>query len=178
MNITTELMISLGINLILFIIIIFLIISVAKIKKRISKFLPEDKNFDIEKMLVEYNKNVLDIIEKEKQIFEKIESSKQELQNNIKETNNRIDDTKNQLKNAIQKIGFVRYNPFEEVGGELCYAIALLDENNNGVVINSIYSRETCYSYAKDITNGESLNHKLSDEEIQAIKLAINSNYK
>lgn len=208
MEITNELIISLSLNLILFIIIIFLMVSISKIKKRIRKFLPENKEFNIEQMLTDYNKNVLDIIQKQKDLLEKINNNKsefesnlniskeelqttinnnkqelqnninnnkQELQNNINNTNIRLDETKHQLKSAIQKVGFIRYNPFPDVGGELCYAIALLDENNNGVIINSIYARETCYSYAKDITNGESLNHKLSDEEIQALKMAINS---
>lgn len=177
---------SLCINLILAIIIVFVIIYVFNIKRRINKFLPTDKNINVEEMLSKYVNDVLKVLNKEYEIIEKINSNKNELnnnliqiknelQNNINLTNEKIDQTKNQLKGALQKVGFVRYNPFEEVGGELCYAIAFLDENNNGIVINSVYARENCYSYAKDITNGESLNYKLSAEEIKAIKMAMNN---
>ncbi len=99
------------------------------------------------------------------------------MQKNIDSLNLELINTKNQLKSAIQKVGVVRYNPFEDVGGNFCFAVAFLDEENNGVVINSIYTRENCYNYLKHIKNGTSLDKKLSEEEEEAIRLAIeNSN--
>lgn len=157
-----------------FIFIIYLIVSLSKVKKRLKKFLPSDKNMDIENMLVTYNKNVKEVLLKEQEILDKIENNRQSLSNDIESTNKLIYLTNEKLKNAVQKVSIVRYNPFDEVGGDLCYAIALLDEYNNGIVINSIYSREACYSYAKEIINGESPKHKLAKEEIEALNIAMN----
>ena len=176
---------SIAMQILYTIILIFLLISpiwlivlsvkLSKTKKRLKKFLPDDKNIDIENMLVEYNNNVTDFLAREKEILEKIENTKISLSSDIENTNKLIYLTNEKLKNAVQKVSIIRYNPFEEVGGDLCYAIALLDENNNGIVINSIYSRQACYSYAKEIVNGQSPNHKLSQEEIEALEKAINN---
>lgn len=95
---------------------------------------------------------------------------------NIKKSHDRlvvdIADIYNKLRFCVQKVGVVRYNSFADVGGDLCFAIALLDENQNGVVLNSIYSREGCYIYGKPIEKGTST-YKLSGEEIEAIVKAI-----
>ena len=162
---------------ILFIFFIFLIVlsvKLSKTKKHLKNFLPDNKNMNIEDMLIEYNKNVNRVLENQNDILEKIENNKKSLSEDIESANKLIYLTNEKLKNAVQKVAIVRYNPFEDVGGDLCYAIALLDDNNNGVVINSIYSREACYSYAKEIINGECIKHKLAEEEIEALKKAIN----
>lgn len=157
-----------------FIIIICLAVSLSKTRKRVEAFLPSNKDLDIEGMLVEYNQNSKEILEREQNMLELIKNTKEELKAGIEASNKLIYLTNEKLKNAVQKVSIIRYNPFEEVGGDLCYAIALLDEQNNGIVINSIYSREACYSYAKQIINGESPMHKLSEEEKQAIEQAMN----
>jgi len=73
---------------------------------------------------------------------------------------------------ALQKIGFLRYNAFADMGSELSFSIALLDKYNNGFVLTSIYGREKSVSFAKPIKNGES-NVPLSPEEMIAIDRAI-----
>lgn len=75
---------------------------------------------------------------------------------------------------CIQKVGIVRYSAFKDMGSDLSFALALLDEKNNGVVLNGIYSREISNIYAKPITNGTST-YTISEEERKAIDLAINS---
>ena len=76
---------------------------------------------------------------------------------------------------CIQKVGIVRYSAFKDTGSDLSFAVALLDEKNNGVVFNGIYSREMSNIYAKPIENGNS-KYTLSNEELEAIEKAINSN--
>ena len=76
---------------------------------------------------------------------------------------------------AYQKTGLVKYDAFREMSGKLSYALALLDKNNNGFMVNSMYSREGCYSYVKEIIKGESY-ITLSEEEQEALKMAIESN--
>ena len=75
------------------------------------------------------------------------------------------------LNTCVQNIGMVRYNAFDDVGSELSFAIALLDNENNGFVINSIYGRSSSNIYAKTIENGTS-KYTLSDEEIKAVNKA------
>ena len=76
-----------------------------------------------------------------------------------------------QLNMCVQNIGMVRYNAFDDVGSELSFAIAMLDNEDNGFVINSIYGRTSSNVYAKTIENGTS-KVTLSDEEIKAVNKA------
>lgn len=75
------------------------------------------------------------------------------------------------LASCIQKIGLVRYNAFSNVGSDLSFAIALLDQNDNGVVFNGLYGSDSSNIYAKPIKNGES-QYQLSSEEKYAIEIA------
>ena len=79
------------------------------------------------------------------------------------------------ISKCIQKIGIVRYSAFKDTGSDLSFAVALLDEKNNGVVFNGIYSREMSNIYAKPVENGNS-KYTLSDEETEAIEKAVKSN--
>ena len=88
------------------------------------------------------------------------------------EINGMINDINMNLTNCIQKIGIVRYNAFKDTGSDLSFALALLDENNNGVVLNGIYSREMSNIYAKPVENGKS-KYTISEEEQEAIQKAI-----
>lgn len=73
---------------------------------------------------------------------------------------------------GIQKVGIVRFNPFQDTGGNQSFAIALLDYYNDGLVISSLHSREETRVYTKPIKKGQS-EYSLSDEEKEAIKKAI-----
>lgn len=73
----------------------------------------------------------------------------------------------------LDKYGIVKYDAFEDMGGNLSFVLAMLDNNNTGFLLNAIHSRENCFLYIKEIVNGESY-VALSDEEIQALKKAVN----
>lgn len=72
----------------------------------------------------------------------------------------------------IQKFGLLRFNPFRDTGGDQSFILALLDGNETGVVISSLYSRSGARWYAKKVILGKSVDHELSDEEKKAIKEA------
>jgi len=72
----------------------------------------------------------------------------------------------------IQKIGLLRFNPFKDTGGDQSFILALLDEQDTGVVLSGLYSRAGTRWYAKKIKEGKGVEHELSDEEKQAIKEA------
>ena len=76
------------------------------------------------------------------------------------------------MESAFQKIGLVKYDAFNQMGGQLSFCLALLDENNNGFIINSVHSTEGCYSYTKEIKQGESV-LSLGAEEAEALAMAI-----
>ncbi|MDE6209058.1 MAG: DUF4446 family protein [Lachnospiraceae bacterium] len=76
------------------------------------------------------------------------------------------------LQIAFQKCGIVKYDAFNEMGGKLSFALTLLDKKNNGFVINAMHSREGCYTYIKEIINGESF-IALGEEEQQSLNRAM-----
>lgn len=107
-----------------------------------------------------------DTIWKQFDRLEKLEEADQEKEGQIE----RIFEN---LQKVYQKTGLVKYDAFREMSGKLSYALALLDKDNNGILINSMYSREGCYSYVKGIRKGES-GINLSEEEEEALKIAVN----
>jgi hypothetical protein len=86
--------------------------------------------------------------------------------------NNRINELEKKLPECIQYFGMVNYNAFENVGHNMSFSIACLDESKDGFVLTGIYSRENSYVYAKEIKNGIP-NKELSDEEREAINKAL-----
>jgi len=87
----------------------------------------------------------------------------------LKKTSKEVESLKNNIQLTIQKVGITRFTPFKETGGNQSFSIALLDKNNDGVVITSIYSKERSRIFAKPIENGQST-YKLSQEEEEAIQ--------
>ncbi len=76
------------------------------------------------------------------------------------------------LSHSLQKVGIVRFNPFQESGGDQSFSVAVLDASNNGFVITSLYGREANRVYAKPVSKGVS-SYSLSKEEQEAISKAI-----
>ncbi len=76
------------------------------------------------------------------------------------------------MESAFQKIGIVKYDAFRQMGGQLSFSLALLDEENNGFILNSVHSTEGCYTYTKEIKNGE-CDISLGEEEKKALLIAM-----
>jgi hypothetical protein len=95
------------------------------------------------------------------------------LQNNFQQLLLEVEKIKKEQVFSIQKVGLIRYNPFSEVGGNQSFSLALLDAQDNGIVITSLYNREGNRVYSKPIEQGQS-SYPLSAEEIKAIELAKN----
>lgn len=72
----------------------------------------------------------------------------------------------------IQKIGLVRFNPFNDTGGDQSFILALVDDKDSGVVISGLHTRNGTRWYAKKVQNGKGVEHELSTDEIKAIKSA------
>jgi len=76
------------------------------------------------------------------------------------------------MRLAYQKMGLVKYDAFQEMGGKLSFSLAMLDGRNNGYIINAMHTREGCYTYIKEIIDGNSI-IVLSKEEQEALKAAM-----
>ena len=76
------------------------------------------------------------------------------------------------MQSVYQKMGLVKYDAFNQMGGKLSFCLAMLDENNNGFVMNSVHSSDGCYSYTKEIKGGDSA-LPLGKEEEEALKKAL-----
>ena len=107
----------------------------------------------------------------EKSILEKF-SEIDELASIAKQNKADIKELFHNMENNYQKAGVVRYDAFNEMGGKLSFALALLDGNNSGWVINAMHSREGCYTYVKEIVRGQSY-IELAEEESEALEQAI-----
>lgn len=84
------------------------------------------------------------------------------------------EDFKNKVNVCYNRLGLVKYDALGDMTGEISYAVAFLDNKLCGVVINTVHTRQGCYSYAKPVVNGKTI-QRCSDEELEAIELAINS---
>lgn len=141
-----------GVVILLIILFIINTKKMNKVIKRYEKFMTKEE-VDLEDLLIHYAKKVNKVRENQDILITDV----QQLQK--------------QIRTCTQKVGVIRYNAIENVGADLSFAIAILDSNDNGVVLNGIYSRNGSYTYAKPIIAGES-SYTLSDEERQAIKKA------
>lgn len=86
-----------------------------------------------------------------------------------------IDHLNERMQYTLQHVGVVRFNPFDGMGGDLSFAVALLDQGQNGVVISTIHGRDASYTYAKPVLQGEST-YALTAEERRAIAVAMSEN--
>ena len=137
--------------------IILLIITLCKLKGLRRRIDALTRGKDAESM----EDTILNFFER----IESLEDAEQKMHRDIREI-------KENLKITYQKTGLVKYDAFREMSGALSYSLALLDTENNGVLISSMYSREGCYTYAKDIVNG-GCKINLSEEEQEALKQAV-----
>ena len=145
------------ITIILLLLVITMMAKLSSLNKKYKKFLEKLGN----------GNNIEEDLETYMYRVEKVEKQNAEITNYVKT----LDED---LTRCIQKVGIVRYNAFKDTGSDLSFTLALLDEHNDGVVLNGIYSREMSNIYAKPVKNGEST-YTMSEEEKMAVQKAINS---
>jgi hypothetical protein len=108
-------------------------------------------------------------------ILNQILKSQDKLALNHDQLQDLVDKTIKNDRSHFQKMGFVRFNPFSDTGGNQSFCLCLLDENDEGLVISSLHSRENTRIYAKPIKQGSSPDQSLSREELEVLKLAQKS---
>lgn len=146
-----------GISLLLVLWIIILSVKQGKLKKKYKKFMTGASGENLEAQIIAR--------------FADIDKLKED----VRDLHNELAKVKENLLITYQKVGVVKYDAFKEMGGKLSFVLALLDKNNNGILLNSVHSsREGCYTYLKEIIKGESF-LELSDDERKALDQAISS---
>ena len=86
----------------------------------------------------------------------------------------RVNQLAQQLETAVQRVGIVRYNPFEDTGSNQSFALAMLDARGDGFVMTSLHSRQSTRLFLKQVSAGKA-DSAISDEETEAIRLAAAS---
>jgi len=152
-NNTIIIVASMAFNILLFIILIFNYFVTANLKDKYKKLIKGTNGKKIEGILLQH--------------MEEVEVVKGEFQ----QFNRRLDVINNRVSFCLQKIGIVRYNAFQDTGSDLSFSIAMLDDNNDGLILTGIHGRAETISYAKPIKGGKS-NYTLSIEELQALDRA------
>lgn len=138
-------------------VIVLLIVQIRKagrLKRRLDNFLLGKDGMSLEQ-------DIIGLCEDNRFLKNSAEKNKKDIRNLYK-----------QMETAYQKMGLVKYDAFNQMGGQLSFSLALLDENNNGFVLNSVHSTEGCYSYTKEIRNGVSA-ISLGREEAEALSMAM-----
>ncbi len=144
------------ISVLLLVAIIVLIVFVVKfsnLKKRYEKFTQGRTARSLEE-------EIATMFEQNKQIWEQTEKNRRDVKILYKS-----------IEPAFQKIGLVRYDAFNQMGGKLSFSLALLDQKDNGFIINSVHSTDGCYTYSKKIKNGL-CDIALGAEEQEALNIA------
>lgn len=96
---------------------------------------------------------------------------KRQIEENIKI---RLKELEEKMPTCLRNIGVVSYNAFENVGNNMSFSFAALDDKKNGIVLTGIYTRENSYVYTKEILSGQS-NKELSKEEKDALSKALSN---
>lgn len=133
---------------------IVMLIKNSKLKRAYNRFMMGKDTESMEEMI--YTR------------FQEIE----ELKRNNNENRQNIDKLFDKMLTTFQKVGIVKYDAFNEMGGKLSFSLCMLDERDNGYVINAMHSREGCYTYIKEIVGGKSY-IELGDEEKKALDRAL-----
>lgn len=140
--------------ILLFILLLVTMIKDANTRKKYRKFMDGENGKNLEKAILDKFSAIDELTEDTRRIHQQIEN---------------ID---GRLIKAYQKIGLVKYDAFKEIGGKLSFVLVLLTAENNGFILNSMHStREGCYTYTKEVVNGEVF-VVLSEEERQALEEA------
>ena len=126
------------------------------------------------KMLLHYRNLTADVCKKDlisslNHLIEISERNSKDVEGLTEKLNKEIDEN----KKHIQRLGFKRYNPFTDTGGDQSFTAALLDDLGDGIMISSLHSRENTRLYAKRVEGGKVSTQTLSSEEQEVIKQAL-----
>lgn len=152
---SVEMIIGLaGILLILLVYVCMLQNQISKLNKKYNTFMEGKDGKSLEDSYIEWLSRI-----------QGIESENRKLKTYIQ-------GIEKKQRKCIQKVEMKRYNSFEDMGGDLSYAVALVDEDNDGILLNGLHSRDGSYSYGKPVKDGKST-YTLTVEEQEVLNGAV-----
>ena len=110
-------------------------------------------------------------------ILESLDGAQNQNNKNVSALYQDLKVTEQRNRINFQKYALIRFNPFEDTGGDQSFAVALLDGENNGIVISSLHSRNSTRVYAKEVKGGKSSLHQFSKEEKEVVEKAISQKH-
>ena len=140
--------------LVLLILVVYTMVRLSSMRARYREMMRGTQADDLEGMLVDHIHEVEQIAATNARILEENELIRQF------------------IRKSVVRVASVRFRAFEDMGGDLSYAVALLDANNDGVIFSSIFAREDSRSYIKPIKDGSS-EYPLTDEEKGVLREAM-----
>ena len=140
--------------LVLLILVIYTMVRLSTMRARYREMMRGTQADDLEDMLIQHIHEVERVAATNAQILEENESIRQF------------------IRHSVVRVASMRFRAFEDMGGDLSYAVAMLDANNDGVIFSSIFARADSRSYIKPIKNGSS-DYPLTDEEKGVLREAM-----
>lgn len=107
--------------------------------------------------------------------FEEVLKEVFDLKEDVDGLTKHLSDVENLGLKHIQRVELLRYNPYDDTGGDQSFSLAMLDDKGNGIVVTSLHARSGTRVFAKPISSGEVGKHRLSEEENQVIRKAMKS---
>ena len=154
MDIGYILIILLILLLVLLILTICMVVKMNKLKHRLDKFVLGKDGASLEQ-------DIIALFEDNKFLKINTDKNKKDIRTLYK-----------RMESTYQKMGLIKYDAFQQMGGQLSFSLALLNQNNDGFIINSVHSTDGCYSYTKEIIGGE-CSITLGKEEAEALAKAM-----
>lgn len=105
--------------------------------------------------------------------FEEVIKSVSDFEKDLGEVKRKLSEVEEEGLRHVQKVALVRYNPYEDTGGDQSFSVVLLDDKGNGFVITSLHARSGTRVFAKPVIKGISSKYQFSKEEKQAIEKAL-----
>ncbi|OGE33985.1 hypothetical protein A3C59_05435 [Candidatus Daviesbacteria bacterium RIFCSPHIGHO2_02_FULL_36_13] len=105
--------------------------------------------------------------------FEELISEVGDFDKDLGSLKNRLSGVEKLQLKHIQRVELLRYNPYDETGGDQSFTLALLDDGGNGIVITSLHARSATRIFAKPVIGAKAAKHQFSEEERQAIEVAM-----
>ena len=153
-NVEMWLAVSLLLHLLWVLLWALLMVRVGSLSRRLQRLTAGASGASLEKVLMDHLARVEEVDTRQRQVEQRVSALEE------------------RIPLCVQHVGLVRYDAFEDVGGQQSFSLAMLDDWQNGIILTSVYSRSDVRVYAKAVRQGKP-SHPLSEEEQRALRSAL-----
>lgn len=155
-NVGVWLTACLLLHLLWMLVLILMLMRVRALSRRLHRLTAGATGASLERVLMDHLARVEEVDTRQRQVEQRVSA------------------LEGRIPLCVQHVGLVRYDAFEDVGGQQSFSLAMLDAQQNGIILTSVYSRSDVRVYAKAVRQGQP-SHPLSEEELQALRDALSS---